>query len=131
MRDYATQVAQFSEFNRSQILFALLFLGEAGFRGEDLPRALSASLDVAALSLAKERGFSEALDALAEIKKSERVGEFSLRKLGLGRGAYQRAASSRGASSSDVTSEIETIYFLIAKKTGRPLGGASEAMSRN
>lgn len=129
VRDYATQVAPFSEFNRSQILFALLFLGEAGFRGQDLPRALAAALDVAALSIAKERGLSEALDALAEIRKSERVGDFSLRKLGIGIGAYQRAAASRGASASDVTSELETIYVLIAKKTGKPLGNASVAMS--
>jgi hypothetical protein len=130
VRAYADQVSRFSEFNRKQLTFALLFLGEAGFRNNALPRALSACLDVAALSLNKELGLTEALGAVTDVKRSASVSELSLRRLGLGRPLYQRLAASRGDSKGDAEAALETLYVMIAKKTGRPLGGAAVSMSK-
>lgn len=134
--EYLEKIAGATEFTDLRLKGAAQSLAKVGFKGSDLTRAIAASLDIAAFSSNKEEGFGEALASLERIKRTGRVDNRVLGGLGIGGKDFLAELSKRtgeGAATLKKKLEkgtvdsglaIETLYSMIAKKTGKDLGGA-------
>lgn len=139
--EYIDQIGDHTEFTREQLKGAALELTKFGFSGEGMRRALAASIDLAAFSGNGAAGQAEALSALERVKQSGRVESRTLRPLGINEGDYFKELTKRTGKGRaelkremekgtlDTEQSLETLYTLIAKKTGKDLGGAGVAMS--
>jgi hypothetical protein len=140
--EYIEGIAKYTEFTDDNLKSAAQSLAKVGFQGRDLTRALAASLDIAAFSPNKEEGMGEALASLERIKRTGRVDNRVLGGLGVGEKDFLKELSARTGQGSEtlkkelekgkVNTEValETLYSMIAKKTGKNLGGAGVEMGR-
>lgn len=140
--EYLESIAGATEFTDDRLKGAAQSLAKVGFEGENLTRALAASLDIAAFSPDKEGGFSEALASLERIKRTGHVDNRVLGGLGIGQDAFFKELSARTGEGIaglkkkietgklDASDALETLYTMIAKKTGKDLGGAGVGMGK-
>lgn len=140
--EFLEKIAGSTEFTDDRLKGAAQTLATVGFKGKDLSRAISASLDLAALNPNKEEGLSSALFGLEQAKRTGQVSNRTLRPLGLGEDDFLKQLSVR--TGEDVktlkkkmsegkvaaSDSIEALYTLIAQKTGKKLGGAGEDMGK-
>lgn len=141
--EYIEQIGKYTEFTHEQIKAAVLDLGKVGFKGEGLDRALAAAHDMAAFSANPQEGFGSALASLERIKRTGRVDNRVLGGVGIGQKDFFAELSIRTGKSADslksamdkgtlnTEDAIETLYTMIAKKTGKDLGGAAVDMSKS
>lgn len=134
--EYLEKIAGATEFTDERLKGAAQTLAKVGFAGQGLTRAMAASLDIAAFSPNKEEGFGEALASLERIKRTGRVDNRVLGGLGVGEKSFLKELSARTGEDLatlkkkletgkvDAEAALETLYTLIARKTGKDLGGA-------
>ena len=138
--EFVDKLADHTEFTVGALKAAAGQLGKVGFHGQDLRRAMLASTDMAALSGNKEGGMDAALSTLEMVKRTGRVGYRTLGGLGISNKDFLGELSQRTGDSVEVLKKkmakgkvdasdaIESLYTLIAKKTGKKLGGAGADM---
>jgi hypothetical protein len=138
---FMDRLAKHTEFTDGALKGFAGSLVRAGFAGEDLERALGATIDLAALAPDKMAGAAEALQLLSKVKLKGGVSERELIGAGLSpEKLFKRLAGDLGIGVKAVEERlqqgkvdtgvlIEALYSEIAKKTGKPLGGAGVAQS--
>lgn len=139
--EWIEKISKFTEFTGKELKGAAQDLAKVGFEGDDLTRALAASLDIAAFDKSGEAGLGGALSSLERVKRTGRVENKTLGGLGIGNDAFYAELSKRTGEGVKVLKKkmeegkiaaadsLETLYAMIGKKTGKDLGGAGVEMS--
>lgn len=140
--EWIEKISKFTEFTDDQLKGMAGSLAKVGFEGEGLTRALAASLDIAAFSGSGQAGADSALSSLERIKRTGKIDNRSLGGLGIGESAFLAELSRRTGEGTKALKKkidegkisaedsLEALYSMIAKKTGKDLGGAGVAMSQ-
>lgn len=140
--EWIESIGKNTEFTNNQLKGMAQSLAKVGFEGEGLTRALAASIDIAAFSSTGQAGADAALNSLERIKRTGRIDNRSLGGLGIGEKAFLEELSKRTGEGTkvlkkkidegklDAEQSLEALYSMIAKKTGKDLGGAGVAMGQ-
>jgi hypothetical protein len=140
--EWIEKISKYTEFTDDELKGMAGGLAKVGFEGKGLSRALSASLDMAAFSGSGEAGAEAAIGALERLKRTGVVNDKALGGLGLGEKDFFKELSNRTGlgidtlkdkiqkGTFDTEESLETLYSMIAKKTGKDLGGAGVEMSK-
>jgi hypothetical protein len=135
------EMARVTEFTDGPLKGLAINLTRAGFKGEDLSRALSAVTDMAAMSENKMEGAGAAAEMLSRIRLKGGIGDRDLLRLGIAPDAfYAKLGADLGVGAKKVEEQlqqgkikaetiIEAVYRSISEKTGKPLGGAGLSMT--
>lgn len=139
--EWIDQMARSTEFTDGTLKSLAISLSRAGFKGEDLSRAMSAVSDMAAMSEDKLEGAGAAAEMLSRIRLKGGLGDRDLLRLGIAPDAfYKKLGKDLGMGAKEVEKQllegkikaedvIESVYAAIAAKTGKPLGGAGLTMT--
>jgi len=132
MLEYIEGIAKYTEFSRENLKGFSLELLRGGFAAEEIPRAMAASLDLAARAGDKMDGMQRAISALSMIKATGRVEGRLFKRLGIGEENapekfFKDLSARTGKGVTELKKEIEkgkapigamleSIYTLIAGK---------------
>jgi hypothetical protein len=149
---YIEKVAKHTEYTQEQLKGLSLELSKAGYKGTDLGRAVEASMDLGAMSSNPQEGAQRAMSALERVRATGKLEARALVPFGISEQALmdevgkETGMSSKGGQSATgakvasqvqkaleagrvpIETELNSLYTLITKKTGKALGGAAVEM---
>lgn len=140
--DYIDEIAGKTEFTDDALKGMTQGLLKAGLAAKDIPRALQATLDMAALSGNGAEGAASAIGAFERIQQKGSVDSRVLRGAGIKeKDFYAQLAKDTGLGLKTVKDRaekgkiavsqvMESLYTVISGKTGMKLGGAGVEMGK-
>jgi hypothetical protein len=150
--DYIEKIGKHTEFTQQQLKGMNLELAKSGFAGGGLAKATEAMIDLASMSANPQEGASRAMSALERLKATGKLEARALVPFGISEqslmdemGKESGLSSKTGTSATGakvasqvqkameagripIETELNALYTLITKKTGKALGGAGADM---
>jgi hypothetical protein len=150
--EYIEKIGKHTEFTQQQLKGMNLELAKSGYSGGGLAKATEAMIDLASMSANPQEGASRAMSALERLKTTGKLESRALVPFGISEqslmdemGKEAGMSSKTGTSSTGakvasqvqkameagripIETELNSLYTLITKKTGKALGGAGADM---
>lgn len=135
------RLAKHTEFTGTRLKGLGHELLAVGMAANDIPRAMSAAVDMAAFSGNGDAGLADAIGTLSIIQRTGRVSDKQLGSMRMNiRDLYAQIAKDTGMGLDTVKKRMEagtlkseqvmeSLFAAISGRSGKPLGGAGEAMS--
>lgn len=152
---YIENIRKHTEFTKDAVESMLLDLSKSGYKGSGLSKAYEAAIDLASMSANKQEGAMRAISALERVRTTGKLEARALVPFGIseqqlldemGKETGMSSKSSTSETGAKVASQVQkameagrvpietelnSLYTLITKKTGKALGGAGADMEQD